>query len=168
MRRERMVAMGAPERLRWGPKVSRWRRFYPRLFASAGPAEDLGVEEVGSFPNTHLVLTPSIDTLSAVCGRGPEAVGPGRCQEDRLRQARRWVKFWSLPSAQARPRRSMGVAPDRVWFGVSGGGTLGGFPREPLESMAAEEDLHKGLVGMGVPNVTLPTLKLVPDLLSGR
>ncbi|RWW68618.1 hypothetical protein BHE74_00023876 [Ensete ventricosum] len=94
MRRERMVAMGAPERLRWGPKVSRWRRFYPRLFASAGPAEDLGVEEVGSFTYTHLVLTPSIDTLSAVCGRGPEAVGPGRCQEDRLRQARRWVKFW--------------------------------------------------------------------------
>ncbi|RWW68619.1 hypothetical protein BHE74_00023877, partial [Ensete ventricosum] len=49
----------------------------------------------------------------------------------------------------------MGVAPDRVWFSVSGGGTLGGFPREPLESMAAEEDLHKGLVGMGVPNPLL-------------
>ncbi|RRT56567.1 hypothetical protein B296_00030897 [Ensete ventricosum] len=54
----------------------------------------------------------------------------------------------------------MGVAPDRVWFGVSRAGTSGGFPRESLESIAIEEDLHKGLVRMGVPDVIPLTLKL--------
>ncbi|RWW55783.1 hypothetical protein BHE74_00037541 [Ensete ventricosum] len=54
----------------------------------------------------------------------------------------------------------MGVAPDRVWFGVSRAGISGGFPRESLESIAIEEDLHKGLVRMGVPDVIPLTLKL--------
>ncbi|RWV85673.1 hypothetical protein BHE74_00039877 [Ensete ventricosum] len=45
-----------------------------------------------------------------------------------------------------------GVAPDQVQFGISGASTSGGFPREPLELMAADEDLHRGLIGMGVPD----------------
>ncbi|RWW59476.1 hypothetical protein BHE74_00033585 [Ensete ventricosum] len=39
-------------------------------------------------------------------------------------------------------------------------GTLGGFSREPLESASTKEDLHKVLVGMGVPDVTPLTLLL--------
>ncbi|RRT85929.1 hypothetical protein B296_00000365 [Ensete ventricosum] len=58
----------------------------------------------------------------------------------------------------------MAVASGRIRFGLSRAGTLGGFPREPLESVAAEEDLHKGLIGMGLPDVTPLTFKLVPDL----
>ncbi|RZS09740.1 hypothetical protein BHM03_00040891 [Ensete ventricosum] len=63
------------------------------------------------------------------------------------------------------PLESMAMAPNQVRFGVSGASTSGGFPREPLESMATEEDLHKGLVGMGVPDMTHPMLKSIPDLL---
>ncbi|RZS26041.1 hypothetical protein BHM03_00059345, partial [Ensete ventricosum] len=53
----------------------------------------------------------------------------------------------------------MAGAPGWVRFGVSRAGTSGGFSREPLESVSAEEDLHKGLVGMGVPDVTPSMLK---------
>ncbi|RZS14179.1 hypothetical protein BHM03_00045836 [Ensete ventricosum] len=53
-----------------------------------------------------------------------------------------------------------GVAPDQVQFGISGASTSGGFPREPLELMAADEDLHRGLIGMGVPDVTSLMLNL--------
>ncbi|RWV86753.1 hypothetical protein GW17_00051313 [Ensete ventricosum] len=53
----------------------------------------------------------------------------------------------------------MAGAPGWVRFGVSRAGTSGGFSREPLESVSAEEDLHKGLVRMGVPDVTPPMLK---------
>ncbi|RRT57942.1 hypothetical protein B296_00041317 [Ensete ventricosum] len=44
-------------------------------------------------------------------------------------------------------------------FSVSGADTSGGLPRELLESVSAEEDLHKGLIGMGVPDVTPPMFK---------
>ncbi|RWW67323.1 hypothetical protein BHE74_00025249 [Ensete ventricosum] len=59
----------------------------------------------------------------------------------------------------------MAMAPRRVRFGVLGVDTSGGFPRGPLESMAAEEDLHKGLVRMGVSDVAPPTLKEVAHTL---
>ncbi|RRT46991.1 hypothetical protein B296_00054042 [Ensete ventricosum] len=52
-------------------------------------------------------------------------------------------------------------APGLVRFGVSGVDISGGLFRELLESVSVEEDLHKGLVGMGVPDVTISTLKLV-------
>ncbi|RWV89259.1 hypothetical protein GW17_00048597 [Ensete ventricosum] len=42
----------------------------------------------------------------------------------------------------------MAGAPGLVRFSVSGAGTSGGLSREPLESVSAEEDLHKGLVEM--------------------
>ncbi|RRT66289.1 hypothetical protein B296_00009953 [Ensete ventricosum] len=59
----------------------------------------------------------------------------------------------------------MAMAPRRVQFGVLGVDTSGGFPRGPLESMAAEEDLHKGLVRMGVSDVAPLTLKEVAHTL---
>ncbi|RWW38294.1 hypothetical protein BHE74_00056488 [Ensete ventricosum] len=59
---------------------------------------------------------------------------------------------WSLPSAQARPRQLMAGAPGLVRFSVSGADTSSGLSRESLESVSAEEDLHKGLVGMRVPS----------------
>ncbi|RRT62532.1 hypothetical protein B296_00030728 [Ensete ventricosum] len=65
---------------------------------------------------------------------------------------------WSLPSAQARPCQSMAGALGWVQFGVSGADSSGVFSPEPLESVSAE-DLHKGLNGMGMPDVTPPTLK---------
>ncbi|RZS16864.1 hypothetical protein BHM03_00048931 [Ensete ventricosum] len=44
-------------------------------------------------------------------------------------------------------------------FDVSGADTSGGLPRELLGSVSTEEDLHKGLIGMGVPDVTPPMFK---------
>ncbi|RWW29474.1 hypothetical protein GW17_00006007 [Ensete ventricosum] len=59
----------------------------------------------------------------------------------------------------------MPMAPGWVWFGVSGASTSGGFSRELLEWVAAKEDLHKGLVGMGVPDMTPPTFNSRSPLL---
>ncbi|RRT65024.1 hypothetical protein B296_00008579 [Ensete ventricosum] len=53
----------------------------------------------------------------------------------------------------------MAMAASQVRFGVSEADTSGVFPRELLESMPTEKDRHKGLVGMGVPDVTPLTLK---------
>ncbi|RWW85498.1 hypothetical protein BHE74_00005809 [Ensete ventricosum] len=46
-------------------------------------------------------------------------------------------------------------APGWVRFSVSGASTLGGFSRELLELVSAKEDIHKGLVEMGVSDRSL-------------
>ncbi|RZS03298.1 hypothetical protein BHM03_00033449 [Ensete ventricosum] len=62
----------------------------------------------------------------------------------------------------------MAVAPGWVRLAVSGAGTSDGFSQEPLESVAAEEDLHKGLIEMGVPDMNPPTLKSTLRLFNHR
>ncbi|RWW72550.1 hypothetical protein BHE74_00019633 [Ensete ventricosum] len=68
---------------------------------------------------------------------------------------------WSLPSAQVRPRQSMAGEPDLGRSSVSRTGVSTELPREPLGSMTTEDGLHKGLVRMGVHDVTPPTLQSV-------
>ncbi|RZR78289.1 hypothetical protein BHM03_00003584 [Ensete ventricosum] len=61
---------------------------------------------------------------------------------------------WSLPSAQAR----LGVS-GLSQFSISGVCTSGWLLLSPVGSVSAEKNLHKGLIGMGVSDVTPPTFK---------
>ena len=56
--------------------MNRGRRL-PSLFRLGGARGGFGVEVVGSFTHTHFLLTRRVDTPSAVCGEGTDAVGPG-------------------------------------------------------------------------------------------
>ncbi|RZS19379.1 hypothetical protein BHM03_00051767 [Ensete ventricosum] len=55
----------------------------------------------------------------------------------------------------------MAGAPDLGRSSVSRTGASTELPREPLGSMITEDGLHKGLVRMGVHDVTPPTLQSV-------
>ncbi|RWW83473.1 hypothetical protein BHE74_00008019 [Ensete ventricosum] len=61
---------------------------------------------------------------------------------------------WSLPSAQAR----LGVS-GLSQFSISGVCTSGWLLLSPVGAVSAEKNLHKGLIGMGVSDVTPPTFK---------
>ncbi|RWW81929.1 hypothetical protein BHE74_00009632 [Ensete ventricosum] len=69
---------------------------------------------------------------------------------------------WSLPSVQSQPRQPrMERVSDLGRFSFSGVCISGWLFRALVGRVIVEEDLHKGLVGMRVPDVTPPIFKSV-------